>query len=177
MVARALQRSRSQGQIVQRRAAVHIRLIAVSDRQPGWVGDAFDEYAKRLPGHWRFQLDVVPTARRAGSKPAGKSVEIEGVRVLHQLKSSEQLVLLDETGTEWTSAQLAGQLKEWQKLGSDLAFVIGGPDGVSTECAQRANHCLSLSRLTLPHGLARVLLVEQLYRAWTLLEGHPYHRG
>jgi 23S rRNA (pseudouridine1915-N3)-methyltransferase len=156
---------------------VHIRLIAVSDRQPAWVDDAFDEYAKRLPGHWRFRLDTIGTSSRAGSKTPEQAVEAEGVKVLRQLKASEKLMLLDETGMQWTSGELATHLEEWQKAGSDLAFVIGGPDGVSAECAERADCHLSLSRLTLPHGLARVLLAEQLYRAWTLLEGHPYHRG
>ncbi|MEX2124312.1 MAG: 23S rRNA (pseudouridine(1915)-N(3))-methyltransferase RlmH [Woeseia sp.] len=156
---------------------MHIRLIAVSDRQPDWVGDAFDEYAKRLPGQWRFRLDTVATAHRAGNSGAGKAVEAEGLKVLRQLKASEQVVLLDETGTEFTSAGLAAQLTHWQTAGRDLAFVIGGADGVSADCVQRADVRWSLSRLTLPHGLARVLLVEQLYRAWTLLQGHPYHRG
>lgn len=157
---------------------MHIRLIAVSDRQPAWVGDAFDEYAKRLPGQWRFRLDVVSTARRSGDQSgAGKAVETEGSKVLRQLKPSEQVVLLDETGQEYTSAGLASQLQNWQSAGSDLTFVIGGPDGVSAACRERANSRWSLSLLTLPHGLARVVLVEQLYRAGTLLQGHPYHRG
>ena len=157
---------------------MHIRLIAVSDRQPAWVGDAFDEYAKRLPGQWRFRLDVVSTARRSGDHSgAGKAVETEGSKVLRQLKPSEQVVLLDETGQEYTSAGLAEQLRSWQSAGSDLTFVIGGPDGVSAACRERANSRWSLSHLTLPHGLARIVLVEQLYRASTLLQGHPYHRG
>jgi 23S rRNA (pseudouridine1915-N3)-methyltransferase len=156
---------------------MHIRLIAVSDRQPAWVGDAFDEYVKRLPGQWRFRLDAVATARRASDGGAGRAVQAEGRKVLGQLKSSETVVLLDESGIEFTSEGLATQLNNWQTAGGDVAFVIGGPDGVSAECARRADLCWSLSRLTLPHGLARVVLVEQLYRAWTLLNGHPYHRG
>jgi 23S rRNA (pseudouridine1915-N3)-methyltransferase len=156
---------------------MHIRLIAVSDRQPAWVGDAFDEYVKRLPGQWRFRLDTVPTARRTGATGASQATEAEGLLVLKQLKPAETVILLDEAGTELTSAGLSSRLAGWQSGGSDLAFIIGGPDGVSAECTRRADFKWSLSRLTLPHGLARVVLAEQLYRAHTLLQGHPYHRA
>jgi 23S rRNA (pseudouridine1915-N3)-methyltransferase len=156
---------------------MHIRLIAVSDRQPPWVGDAFDEYVKRLPALWRFRLHVLPPARRTGESNAGQAVRAEGANVLKQLKPSETVVLLDERGEEMSSEGLAARLNTWQTQGSDLAFVIGGPDGVSTDCADRAAFRWSLSRLTLPHGLARVVVAEQLYRAWSLLQGHPYHRG
>jgi 23S rRNA (pseudouridine1915-N3)-methyltransferase len=156
---------------------MHIRLIAVSDRQPAWVGDAFDEYVKRLPGQWRFRLDTVPTARRTGATSASQATEAEGLLVLRQLKPGETVILLDEAGTQLTSEGLSSRLAVWQSGGSDLAFLIGGPDGVSAECTRRADFRWSLSRLTLPHGLARVLLAEQLYRAHTLLQGHPYHRA
>ncbi|HEX6259940.1 MAG TPA: 23S rRNA (pseudouridine(1915)-N(3))-methyltransferase RlmH [Woeseiaceae bacterium] len=156
---------------------MHIRLIAVSDRQPRWVDEAFDEYVKRFPGQWRFRLQAVAAARRTGDDNAMRAVKVEGVKILKQLKPSETVVLLDETGMEFTSEGLARQLKNWQAAGSDLVFIIGGPDGVSDECARRADLRWSLSRLTLPHGLARVMLAEQLYRACTLLQGHPYHRG
>lgn len=156
---------------------MHIRLIAVSDRQPGWVNDAVEEYAKRLPPQWRFRLDAVAAARRTADSSSDQAARAEGLKVLRQLKPSEKLVLLDETGTQYTSEQLAAELGDWQSAGDDLAFVIGGADGVSRECFDRAALCWSLSRLTLPHGLARVVFIEQLYRAWTLLQGHPYHRG
>jgi 23S rRNA (pseudouridine1915-N3)-methyltransferase len=156
---------------------MHIRLIAVSDRQPPWVGDAFDEYLKRLPGQWRFRLHTVPTARRSGEGSIEQAVKAEGLNVLKQIKASETVVLLDEDGVELGSEGLAAQLNAWQTKGNDLAFLIGGPDGVSADCAMRADFRWSLSRLTLPHGLARVVLAEQLYRAWSLLQGHPYHRG
>jgi 23S rRNA (pseudouridine1915-N3)-methyltransferase len=119
----------------------------------------------------------VATARRTGDGTVDPAVKAEGLHVLKQLKSSETVVLLDENGVELSSEGLAAQLNQWQTEGSDLAFVIGGPDGVSADCAGRADFRWSLSRLTLPHGLARVVLAEQLYRAWSLLQGHPYHRG
>lgn len=156
---------------------MHIRLIAVGDRQPAWVGEAFDAYAKRLPRQWQFRLDAVATARRRGESRPDAAVEAESKAVLRRLGPTEQLVLLDEAGIALTSAALAARLSDWQAEGNDLCFVIGGPDGVSVECRRRADFRWSLSKLTLPHGLVRVLFAEQLYRAWTVLAGHPYHRG
>lgn len=156
---------------------MHMRLIAVSDRQPRWVDEAFDEYVKRFPGQWRFRMQAVAPARRTGDGIAMRAVKAEGVKILKQLKPSETVVLLDETGMQFTSEGLATQLNNWQAAGSDLVFIIGGPDGVSEECTRRADLRWCLSRLTLPHGLVRVMLAEQLYRAGTLLQRHPYHRG
>lgn len=155
---------------------MHIRLIAVGSRQPGWVASAFDSYAKRLPDQWRFRLETIATSSRSGDHDTQKATGAEGQKILRQLKPSEQVVVLDERGTELSSAQLAEKLHDWQNNGRDLSFIIGGPDGLSESCMQRADFRWSLSRLTLPHGLARVLFVEQLYRAWTLTTGHPYHR-
>lgn len=156
---------------------MHIRLIAVGSRQPDWVAGAFDSYAKRLPGQWRFQLETVATGSRSGDNDARKATEDEGNKVLRRIKPTEQVVVLDERGKELSSPELGVKLNEWQSSGRDLAFIIGGPDGVSKSCSERADFCWSLSRLTLPHGLARVLFVEQLYRAHTLTTGHPYHRA
>lgn len=104
-------------------------------------------------------------------------MQAEGEQLLARLSDSEQVVLLDERGKQLTSKALTAQLSNWQADGRDLCFVVGGPDGVSDACRQRADFTWSLSQLTLPHGLARVLCVEQLYRAWSLLNGHPYHRA
>ena len=156
---------------------MHIRLLAVGDRQPGWVDDAFQSYAGRLPRDWQFRLDTIATARRGKGAASERAVLDEGERLLAKLSRDERLVLLDERGQRLTSKALAGALGEWQQGGRDLAFLIGGPDGVSEAVRQRAERRLSLSDLTLPHGLARVLLAEQLYRAWSLAAGHPYHRA
>lgn len=156
---------------------MHIRLIAVGGRQPDWVGRAFDEYAKRLPRPWRFRLDEVPAASRGGDARAGSAVEAEGEQVLRRLRPAERLMLLDEAGEALSTAELASRLTDWLGAGTDLAFVIGGPDGVSDPCRERADFLWSLSRLTLPHGLVRVVVAEQLYRAWSVTAGHPYHRG
>jgi len=156
---------------------VHIRLIAVGERQPSWVDAAVESYVTRLPPQWRFSVDTVATARRSRSGNAAAAVSDEGERILSKLGRDEQLVLLDERGRQIDSTALAGRLAAWQSGGRDLSFVIGGPDGVSDECRRRADFVWSLSALTLPHGIARVLLVEQLYRAWSLGAGHPYHRA
>lgn len=134
-------------------------------------------YADRLPREWKFRLDVVPTARRARKDTSTQAVRTEGELILGKLNASEQMILLDERGKQLSSPSLATKLADWQNDGRDLCFVIGGPDGVSADCRQRANFAWSLSQLTLPHGLARVLFAEQLYRAHSLQTGHPYHRA
>ena len=156
---------------------MHIRLLAVGDRQPQWVDDAFRLYSGRFPPQWKFRLDVVATAKRSKSDSAMRAIETEGELILGKLTPDERIVLLDERGKQLTSKTLAARLSDWQSDGRDLCFVIGGPDGVSERCRQRADFIWSLSDLTLPHGLARVLLAEQMYRAWSLASGHPYHRS
>ena len=156
---------------------MHIRLLAVGERQPPWVDDAFSIYTERYPREWKFRLDTVATVRRNKNDKSCEAMESEGERILTKLSSTEQVVLLDERGRQQTSKALAKNLSAWQGDGRDLCFVIGGPDGVSESCRQRADMIWSLSRLTLPHGMARVLFSEQLYRAWSLKTGHPYHRA
>lgn len=155
---------------------MHIRLLAVGDRQPSWVDDAFAAYSARMPREWKFRLDVVPTVRRSKNDKSRKAMEAEGKLILDKLDAGEHVVLLDERGKQLDSRALATKLSDWQHDGRDLCFVIGGPDGVAAGVRQRAGFTWSLSRLTLPHGLARVLLAEQLYRGYALQTGHPYHR-
>lgn len=155
---------------------MHVRLLAVGDRQPSWVDEAFAVYEGRFPRDWKFRLDTIATARRSKNDKSGKAVAAEGELILSRVDRSELLVLLDERGRQLGSRELAEKLTQWQGDGRDLCFVIGGPDGVSDACRQRADFTWSLSQLTLPHGLARVLLAEQLYRAHSLQSGHPYHR-
>ncbi len=156
---------------------MHIRLLAVGDRQPGWVDDAFDTYTGRFPREWRFRLDTIATAKRVKNEPATRAIEAESEHLLAKLTADEQVVLLDEKGRHLKSKALAMRLSDWQLDGRDLSFVIGGPDGVSAACCERADFTWALSDLTLAHGLARVVLAEALYRAWSLQAGHPYHRA
>lgn len=155
---------------------MHIRLIAVGDRQPSWVDDAVNIYSGRFPPQWKFRIDSIATAKRSKKDSSAAAKEAEGEQILARVNANEQAVLLDERGKQLDSQQLATSLSNWQVDGRDLCFIIGGPDGVSKACRERANFTWSLSSLTLPHGLARVLFTEQLYRAWSLLTGHPYHR-
>ena len=155
---------------------MHIRLIAVANRQPSWVNDAVDGYVQRLPRQWKFRLDAVAVAQRSKNLNPVAAVKAEGRQVLNLLNAAEQLIVLDECGTQVSSIGLSDKLSGWQTMGRDLSFVIGGPEGVSKAITARADFRLALSKLTLPHGLARVLFVEQLYRAWTISNAHPYHR-
>ena len=155
---------------------MHIRLLAVGDRQPSWVDDAFGIYTERFPREWKFRLDTIATVRRNKNDKSRQAMEAEGELITAKLNQTEQVVLLDERGEQLTSKSLASKLSDWQSDGRDLCFVIGGPDGVSDSVRQRADMMWSLSQLTLPHGMARALLSEQLYRAWSLQTGHPYHR-
>ncbi len=140
------------------------------------MDDAFNRYAGRLPREWRFRLESIATATRHKNDKSQRARRDEGSRLLAKIDAGEQVVLLDERGKQMTTRAFADRLTDWQADGRDLCFIIGGPDGVSEDCRQRADFTWSLTPLTLPHGLARVLFVEQLYRSWSLQSGHPYHR-
>jgi 23S rRNA (pseudouridine1915-N3)-methyltransferase len=154
---------------------VHIRLIAVGDRQPSWVDEGFAQYVQRLPRQWQFRLQAISSGQRS-KQQSTSAIEAEGRKILAEIKDAEFVIALDEHGAQFTSVELGQKLNDWQSGGRDLTFVIGGPDGLAAKCLKRANLSWSLSRLTLPHGFARVLFAEQLYRAWTVSTGHPYHR-
>lgn len=154
---------------------LHIDVLAASGRQPDWVDAGFDEYAKRLRGRFRLELKQLPLARQR--EPVGRAVDDEGARLLAALPKGARVVALDERGAAWSTRVLAARLEVWSGLGAPVALLIGGPDGLSAEVLRRADESWSLSALTLPHGLARVVAAEALYRAASLLEGHPYHRG
>ncbi|MEM1263779.1 MAG: 23S rRNA (pseudouridine(1915)-N(3))-methyltransferase RlmH [Pseudomonadota bacterium] len=151
---------------------MHIRVLAVGARQPEWVNTAVKTYAERLPRAWRFRIDEIDAGKgRAASR------EHQGERILAAVKSGERLVALRETGKSLSSIEFATHVSGWQGEGNDIVFVIGGADGLSESVCRAERFGLSLSAMTLPHGMARVFLVEQLYRAQTLLDGHPYHRA
>lgn len=154
---------------------MRIRILTISERQPDWVNQAFAEYARRLPKHLAPELVELPLAKRREDVARAKSEE--GERLLAALPKSVHVVALDERGNEWTSMQLAEQLRRWQQSGNDIALLIGGPDGLACEVLAGAQQRWALSKLTLPHGLVRVLLAEQIYRAHSILDGHPYHRA
>ena len=152
-------------------------LIAATNRQPGWVDAGYADYAKRLRGRCSLELKEIPLARRAASAPIARAVEDEGERMLAAAPPGAHAVALCEGGKRWSTADLAARLETWMRLATPVALLVGGPDGLSAACIARANERWSLSSLTLPHGLVRVVVAEALYRAWSVLEHHPYHRG
>lgn len=155
---------------------MRIRLIAVGTRMPAWVDDAFEDYARRLPRHCALSLVEIPARARTKGADTSRAVTREGERMLAAVPDHALAVALDEGGCGWTTRELAANLTDWMRGARDVALLVGGPDGLSEPCRSRARQCWSLSPLTLPHPLVRVVVAEQIYRAWSILEGHPYHR-
>ncbi len=151
-------------------------ILSVGTRLPGWANEAFAEYAKRMPRQLAMELHEIRAEPRTSGKTAAQMMQVEGERILRALPPRARLVAMDEHGKQQDTKSLAAWVALAQQDGRDAAFAIGGPDGLSDEVRTRAEGSISLSRLTLPHALARVMLAEALYRAHTVNEGHPYHR-
>jgi 23S rRNA (pseudouridine1915-N3)-methyltransferase len=152
-----------------------LSVVAVGQRVPDWAQTAWDDYAKRFPPELKIELRAVKTEPR-GSRTVQTLQAAERERIEAQISRGTRIVALDERGTSLTTQALAAKLKTWQLEGDDVALVIGGPDGLDPDFRQGAHERIRLSDLTLPHAMVRVLLVEQLYRAWSINAGHPYHR-
>ena len=150
-------------------------IVAVGQRVPDWAQTAWDDYAKRFPPELKVELKAVKTEPR-GSKSLETVYAAERVRIEAAIPRGARIVALDERGTSLTTVALADKLKAWQLGADDVALVIGGPDGLEPAFRQTAHQRIRLSDLTLPHAMVRVLLIEQLYRAWSINAGHPYHR-
>ena len=150
-------------------------LVAVGQRQPAWADAAYEEFAKRFPPELRLTLRAVKAETRGG-KSAEQLMQAEAARIEAALPKGVRRVVLDESGSRVTTLQLAERLQLWMGDGRDVALVVGGPDGLADTMKAGADERLRLSDLTLPHAFARVLLAEALYRAWTVMVGHPYHR-
>jgi 23S rRNA (pseudouridine1915-N3)-methyltransferase len=153
-----------------------LNLLAVGTKMPAWVTDGYQEYAKRMPRECSLQLHEIIPAKRGKSGSPTQWMREEGERLLAAIPDSHHVVALDVQGKSWRTEELAEQLKNWMADGRDVSLIVGGPDGLTDECLQRANQRWSLSALTLPHPLVRIVMAEQLYRAWTVLQNHPYHR-
>jgi 23S rRNA (pseudouridine1915-N3)-methyltransferase len=153
------------------------RLISVGERMPGWVADGFAEYRKRLSRELPLDLVEVALGNRGKSRDPQRAIADEGQAVLAAIPADTHVVALDGRGKPWTSEQLAANLADWRMQGRDLAILIGGPDGHAADVLARSNQSWSLGPLTLPHMLVRLIVAEQLYRATTILAGHPYHRA
>ena len=152
-----------------------LRILSVGNKAPGWVQTGFDEYAKRLPRDMPLILTELPAPKHHGD--AQKFVQIEGEKMAAQLDAGEWVIALEDSGKAVNSTQLAAKMDKWRMQGQDVTFLVGGSDGLADNVLNRANERLSLSALTFPHYVVRVILAEALYRAWSICSGHPYHRA
>jgi len=154
---------------------MRIRVVSVGHRLPDWLKAGFEHYARRLPREWAFEAVELRSEPREGSRTFVQMLTAEGARIA-KASAGRRVIALDEHGISFTTSKFAEALGKWQATGDDLAFVIGSADGLADSVKTGAAAIMALSAMTLPHGLARVLLVEQLYRAHTMMTGHPYHR-
>ena len=155
---------------------MRIHLIAVGTKMPAWVTQGFEEYARRLPADCALQLVEIAAGKRGKNADIARITRDEGERTLAAIPKGARVVALDVKGRSWSTGQLSQQLDGWRHEGRDIALLVGGPEGLAAECLAHAEQCWSLSPLTLPHPLVRIVVAEQLYRAWSILHGHPYHR-
>jgi 23S rRNA (pseudouridine1915-N3)-methyltransferase len=155
---------------------MRFNIVAVGQRMPSWVVEGWSEYARRFPRGFSLELREIPAIKRS------RNIDIDSVRqresesLLAAVPDSNVVFALDERGKQWSTVELSQKMSGWMQDGQDISFLIGGPDGLSSSCHDRAQGLWALSRLTLPHAMVRVLLAEQLYRAWTITQNHPYHR-
>jgi len=157
--------------------SMNIHLISVGNRMPKWVELGFMEYAKRMPAECSLKLIEIAPGHRGKGADIARAMRDEGERMLKAIPKGCMVIALEVKGREWSTEQLADKLAGWMEGGSDLALLVGGPDGLAGPCRERADMLWSLSPLTMPHPLVRVVLAEQLYRAWSLMRNHPYHRA
>jgi 23S rRNA (pseudouridine1915-N3)-methyltransferase len=155
---------------------MRVSILSVGHKMPAWIQEGFQEYTRRMPPEVRVELVELKPEERSPGKTAAKAMQAEGERLIAAMPSGARVLALDEKGRAVSTQGLAVMLADWMRDGSHPAFVIGGADGLDAAVKERADKLISLSALTLPHGLVRVLLAEQLYRAWTILARHPYHR-
>lgn len=151
-------------------------IAAVGHKMPAWIEDGYGEYAKRMPPECRVVLKEIKPVDRSGGRTAETVMALERSRIESALPKGTRVVALDERGKDLTTVQLSQLLTQWQQDGRDVTFVIGGADGLDPGIKQQADMLIRISSLTLPHGMVRVLLAEQLYRAWSITQNHPYHR-
>lgn len=155
---------------------MRIHLISVGQKLDSWVNEAYREYAKRLPGDCSLHLLEIPASKRGKNVDLKRAVTLEGQKMLAAIPQNSFVIALEVGGQSWDTPTLAQRLNDWRHMGQDIVLLVGGPEGLAQECKSVARQFWSLSPLTLPHPLVRVILAEQLYRAWSILVNHPYHR-
>jgi 23S rRNA (pseudouridine1915-N3)-methyltransferase len=154
-----------------------IHLLAVGQKMPAWVEDGYQEYAHRMPPEVRLELKEITAGKRGKNADVARILYEEGQRLQAAIPKNAHIVALDVKGKTFSTEQLASRLGEWMQSGQDIALLVGGPEGLSDECRDLAQEHWSLSKLTFPHPLVRIIVAEQLYRAWSVLKNHPYHRA
>lgn len=156
---------------------MQLTVAAIGQRMPDWVQTAWQEYARRFGRGLSLQLKEIPLARRGKNADIESLRQAEGDALMAAVPAGHRVIALDERGRQWSTAELALQLENWMREEHGVCFLIGGPDGLPARCRENAQNVWSLGRLTLPHPLVRTILAEQLYRAWTITQNHPYHRS
>ena len=156
---------------------MQVTVIAVGHRMPAWIENGFSEYARRMPPEWHFGIRELKPVELAGNKTAETIMASEAAKIRTAIPKNARIIALDEHGKDLTNVQMATHMKNWLQDGRDIVFIIGGADGLDATLKKQADMLVRLSSLTLPHGMVRILLTEQLYRASTILQNHPYHRS
>lgn len=155
---------------------MRISLIAVGSKMPAWVTQGYQEYARRMPAECSLQLIEIPAGKRGKGADLSRITQQEGEQTLAAVPKGAKVIAMDVQGRSWSTEELAKQMDGWRHEGRDIALLVGGPEGLAPECLSHAEQRWSLSNMTLPHPVVRIVIAEQLYRAWSILSNHPYHR-
>ena len=156
---------------------MRILLIAVGSKMPAWVTQGYEEYARRMPAECSLHLIEVPAGKRGKGADLSRIMQQEGAQTLAAIPKGAKVIAMDVKGRAWSTEELAKQMDGWRHEGRDIALLVGGPEGLAPECLEQAEQRWSLSNMTLPHPVVRIVIAEQLYRAWSILSNHPYHRS
>lgn len=155
---------------------MRILLIAVGSKMPAWITQGYEEYARRMPAECSLQLIEIPAGKRGKGADLSRIMQHEGEQTLAAVPKSAKVIAMDVKGRAWSTEELAKQMETWRQDGRDVALLVGGPEGLAPQCLDQAEQRWSLSNMTLPHPLVRIVIAEQLFRAWSVLSNHPYHR-
>ncbi|MBL4622690.1 MAG: 23S rRNA (pseudouridine(1915)-N(3))-methyltransferase RlmH [Immundisolibacteraceae bacterium] len=156
---------------------MQLEIVAVGKKMPGWVDVAFADYQRRFPRNLPVKLQALEASRRTATVNQERGRQVESEQLIAAVASGSRIICLDQGGKSWSTAQVSSQLADWMQDGRSVSLLIGGADGMTEQCLQQADQCWSLSPLTLPHPMVRVILIEQLYRGWSMLQNMPYHRA
>lgn len=156
---------------------MNIQLLAIGTRMPHWVEQGYSDYASRLNNTVKLQLKALPAEKRTKKSDLNTICDKESQKLLNAIPNGNMVIALEVTGQSWSTEKLAHNMEQWMMSGRDISLLVGGPEGMNQACRQRADYLWSLSTLTYPHPLVRIIVAEQLYRAWSITANHPYHRA